>query len=82
MKRISKDKKQRLEAEQAERAAEDARLREPYPLPEDEEDYDDENFETDLPTDDLLGNEKDNEVLSQEENAVIQNSCHANLYRL
>ena len=40
--------KKRLQAEQAERAAEDARLRELYPLPEDDqeygEEYEGENF--------------------------------------
>jgi len=35
----------RLEAEQAERAAEDARLRELYPLPEDDDEYGQETYE-------------------------------------
>ena len=35
---------QRLEAEQAARAEEDARLRELYPLPEDEEDFQEEQL--------------------------------------
>jgi N utilization substance protein A len=50
---LQREAEERLAAEQAARAEEDARLRELYPLPEDEEDYDveagdqDENVESD-----------------------------------
>jgi len=39
---LQREAEQRLEAEQAARAEEDARLRELYPLPEDEEDFQNE----------------------------------------
>ena len=42
---LQREAELRLEAEQAERAAEDARLRELYPLPEDDEEYGDEELE-------------------------------------
>ena len=42
---LQREAELRLEAEQAERAAEDARLRELYPLPEDEQEYEDEQYE-------------------------------------
>ena len=58
----------RLEAEQAERAAEDARLRELYPLPEDEQEYGEEEYEGDLSSEnDQQGNMKENEILAKEE---------------
>ena len=41
---LQREAELRLEAEQAERASEDARLRELYPLPEDEEEYEGEEF--------------------------------------
>merc|ERR1712138_218397 len=41
---LQRDAEERLEAEQAARAEEDARLRELYPLPEDEEDFQDEQL--------------------------------------
>ena len=41
---LQREAELRLEAEQAERAAEDARLRELYPLPEDNEEYGGEAF--------------------------------------
>ena len=41
---LQRDAEQRLEAEQAARAEEDARLRELYPLPEDEEDFQDDEL--------------------------------------
>merc|ERR1712159_700389 len=41
---LQREAEQRLEAEQAARAEEDARLRELYPLPEDEEDFKDEQL--------------------------------------
>ena len=41
---LQREAEQRLEAEQAARAEEDARLRELYPLPEDEEDFQDDQL--------------------------------------
>ena len=38
-------KQKKLQAEQADRAAEEARLRELYPLPEDNDEYVDESYE-------------------------------------
>ena len=57
-----------MEAEQAERAAEDARLRELYPLPEDDEEYGEERYDEET----LLQNDqteklKQDELLSKEE---------------
>ena len=58
----------KLEAEQAERAAEDARLRELYPLPEDDQEYDDEHFEEESFSDnDQLDIVQDNEMSTKEE---------------
>ena len=58
----------RLEAEQAERAAEDARLRELYPLPEDEEEYGEEQYEGEEFTDnDPLETVQDTEISVKEE---------------
>ena len=42
---LQREAELRLEAEQAERAAEDARLRELYPLPEDDNEYGQESYE-------------------------------------
>ena len=42
---LQREAELRLEAEQAERAAEDARLRELYPLPEDDQEYGEEEYE-------------------------------------
>ena len=42
---LQREAELRLEAEQAERAAEDARLRELYPLPEDDDEYGQETYE-------------------------------------
>ena len=42
---LQREAERRLEAEQAERAAEDARLRELYPLPEDDQEYGEEQYE-------------------------------------
>ena len=49
---LQREAELRLEAEQAERAAEDARLRELYPLPEDDQEYDEEQFEGEAFSDD------------------------------
>ena len=58
-----------MEAEQAERAAEDARLRELYPLPEDDEEYGDEQYDEEtLSENDQIENLKQDELLSKEEN--------------
>ena len=58
----------RLEAEQAERAAEDARLRELYPLPEDDEEYEGEDYEElGLPVNEQLEDVRDNEISAKEE---------------
>ena len=45
---LQREAELRLEAEQAERAAEDARLRELYPLPEDDQEYEEEEYEESL----------------------------------
>ena len=65
---LQREAELRLEAEQAERAAEDARLRELYPLPEDdleyvEGEYDGEQFSND----DELDTIQDNEIPAKEE---------------
>ena len=65
---LQREAEQRLEAEQAERAAEDARLRELYPLPEDEQDFSEEIYEDETLSE---GNEveenKDDLLLPKEE---------------
>ena len=65
-----------MEAEQAARAQEDARLRELYPLPEDEEDFQDEqpsdvNIDNSEPETEANGNEESVEDLSSAEDKVI-----------
>ena len=58
----------RLEAEQAERAAEDARLRELYPLPEDNDEYGQELYEEENFSDsDQLKTFQDGEISAKEE---------------
>ena len=58
----------RLEAEQAERAAEDARLRELYPLPEDDQEYGEEQYEEVTFSDnDQLETHQDSERSTKEE---------------
>ena len=65
---LQREAELRLEAEQAERAAEDARLRELYPLPEDEEEYGEEQYEGEEFTDnDQLENVQNTEISSKEE---------------
>ena len=57
-----------MEAEQAARAAEDARLRELYPLPEDDEEYCNESYDEETLSDsDQIENVKQDELLSTEE---------------
>ena len=65
---LQREAELRLEAEQAERAAEDARLRELYPLPEDEEEYGEEQYEGEEFTDsDPLETVQDTETSAKEE---------------
>ena len=58
---LQREAEQRLEAEQAARAEEDARLRELYPLPEDEEDFQDEQL-SDMNIEDSQSSETDSEI--------------------
>ena len=65
---LQREAEQRLEAEQAERAAEDARLRELYPLPEDDEEYGEEQYEEVAFSDnDQLETHQNSELSSKEE---------------
>ena len=65
---LQKEAELRLEAEQAERAAEDARLRELYPLPEDDQEYGEEQYEEETFSDtDQLENVQDSEISDNEE---------------
>ena len=67
---LQREAELRLEAEQAERAAEDARLRELYPLPEDDEEYGQEPYEEEPLSDsgsDQLETVQDTEISAKEE---------------
>ena len=65
---LQREAELRLEAEQAERAAEDARLRELYPLPEDDEEYGQETYEEATYSEsDQLETFQDGEISSNEE---------------
>ena len=65
---LQREAELRLEAEQAERAAEDARLRELYPLPEDDEEYGQEIYEEETFSDsDQLETIQDGEISAKEE---------------
>ena len=65
---LQRESEQKLEAEQAARAAEDARLRELYPLPEDDEEYEGEEYEEGtLSESNEIKNVKQDELLSSEE---------------
>ena len=65
---LQREAELRLEAEQAERAAEDARLRELYPLPEDDQEYGEEQYEGEsLSVNDQSENVQNNEISSEEE---------------
>ena len=65
---LQREAELRLEAEQAERAAEDARLRELYPLPEDDEEYGQETYEEETFSDsDQLETVQDSEISAKEE---------------
>ena len=65
---LQREAELRLEAEQAERAAEDARLRELYPLPEDDEEYGQESYEEEpLSDSDQLETVQESEIPANEE---------------
>ena len=65
---LQREAELRLEAEQAERAAEDARLRELYPLPEDDQEYEEEQYEGEAFSDnDQLDTLQDIETNTNEE---------------
>ena len=66
---LQREAELRLEAEQAERAAEDARLRELYPLPEDDQEYGQETYEEEesFSDSDHLENIQDGEMSAKEE---------------
>ncbi len=65
---LQREAELRLEAEQAERAAEDARLRELYPLPEDDDEYEQELYEEKNFSDsDQLETVQDGEITAKEE---------------
>ena len=65
---LQREAELRLEAEQAERAAEDARLRELYPLPEDDDEYGQETYEEETFSDsDQLETVQDGEISAREE---------------
>ena len=66
--KLQREAELRLEAEQAERAAEEARLRELYPLPEDDDEYGEEQYEEEAYLDgDQLETFQDKERSSKEE---------------
>ena len=64
---LQREAELRLEAEQAERAAEDARLRELYPLPEDDQEYEEEYGGEDFSSDDQLETVQEGELSAKEE---------------
>ena len=65
---LQREAELRLEAEQAERAAEDARLRELYPLPEDDDEYGQELYQEENFSDsDQLETVPDGEISAKEE---------------
>ena len=65
---LQREAELRLEAEQAERAAEDARLRELYPLPEDDQEYGEESYEEEpLSDSDQLEKVQDGQISAKEE---------------
>jgi len=65
---LQREAELRLEAEQAERAAEDARLRELYPLPEDDDEYGQETYEEEtFPDSAQLEAVQDGEISAKEE---------------
>ena len=65
---LQREAELRLEAEQGERAAEDARLRELYPLPEDDDEYGQETYEEESFSDsNQLETVQDGEISAKEE---------------
>ena len=65
---LQREAELKLAAEQAERAAEDARLRELYPLPEDDEEYGQETYEEDsFSESDQLETVQNGEISAKEE---------------
>ena len=72
---LQREAELRLEAEQAERAAEDARLRELYPLPEDDQEFG-EYEEEDFSDNDQLGNDDDSELSAKEEKKLMSLNGH------
>ena len=65
---LQREAELRLEAEQAERAAEDARLRELYPLPEDDDEYGEDLYEEETFSDShQLETIQDGEISPKEE---------------
>ena len=65
---LQREAELRLEAEQAERAAEDARLRELYPLPEDDQEYVEEQYEGEtFSENEQLETIQENEISAKEE---------------
>ena len=73
---LQREAEKRLEAEQTARAEEDARLRELYPLPEDEEDFQDDQL-SDIDTHETEANqdhieETTEEVVTGEDKIITQ----------
>ena len=65
---LQREAELRLEAEQAERAAEEARLRELYPLPEDDQEFGEEEYEEEaFSENDQLETVQDDEIPAKEE---------------
>ena len=65
---LQREAELKLEAEQAERAAEDARLRELYPLPEDDQEYEEGQYEGEVFSENAqLENLQNNEISAKEE---------------
>ena len=66
--KLQREAELRVEAEQAERAAEDARLRELYPLPEDDQEYGEEQYqEEDFSDNNQLETIQDSQLSAKEE---------------
>jgi len=64
---LQREAEQRLEVEQAARAAEDARLRELYPLPEDDEEYGNQSYEENISESSQVTNVNPDEIITTEE---------------
>ena len=72
MKNLQREAELKLEAEQAERAAEDARLRELYPLPEDDQEFGEEYEGEDFSDNDKPEAVQDSDKSEKGEKTVIQ----------